>query len=460
MRNDLVRVGLALGAASLVACAGSPERYERMRAAAEPAPFAETIDSGLPADAGAGPPASADPDPFRGQAELGREALVRAVLDRNPTLQAARAAWIAAIARHPQATAYEDPVLSTLFGPVSYGRAGLDDAYLFELSQRIPFPGKLRLRGDVALGEAEAAGAEMEALRLDLARAASWLLDDYALAQQSLAVERHHVAVLEELEATARARFEAGQVGLAMPVMADAERAHRIHDRIRFETALRTAAQRINLLLHRPPDAPLPPPPEEIRAPALPALGDAGAALAQALAERPRLRALRSTLGAEDARRELARADYLPDFRVRARQNTFLQPSPLQPAVGLELTLPLPNARRAAALQEAEAGHRATLHRLRAAEADVRFELAQAQERLDEAEHVLRLQRDALVPAARTLVAATRDAFEAGTGDLAPVLEAERGLRQAELDLETARADVSRWRAGLLRALGLAPGLQ
>ena len=57
---------------------------------------------------------SDDPcDPFDGQAELSVEQLVAEVQARNPSLQAASAAWRAAAARYPQAVSLDDPMFAT-----------------------------------------------------------------------------------------------------------------------------------------------------------------------------------------------------------------------------------------------------------------------------------------------------------------------------------------------------------
>ncbi|MGA2035697.1 MAG: hypothetical protein ABSG68_25900, partial [Thermoguttaceae bacterium] len=112
------RIGCILGALWIVAlsgCAGSS------RQAAPAAPLAA---SPLPPPASpsqvvlcsmtAEPPAPASPadgdDPFRGQTELSLAVLLTEVQARNPSLQAAAAAWRAATQRYPQAVALEDPM--------------------------------------------------------------------------------------------------------------------------------------------------------------------------------------------------------------------------------------------------------------------------------------------------------------------------------------------------------------
>lgn len=438
---------LALVVALATACAGGGARLETLRDQ-----LARTE---------ARPPAP-DEDPFRGAAALEREALVRAVLKRNPTLRSARAAWRAALARHPQETALADPKLGFGVGPRSFGAAEVRDAWKADVSQELPFPGKRALRGEVALAEAEAMAGDFEATRLQLATITSLLYDDYYLAARTLEVEEHHVVLLEELQRVAIARLGSGQATLQDPVQASAELAHRRHDRIRFETALRTTAQQLNLLLHRSPELPLPPPPDALETEAPVDTEDAQNAstlVTRALAERPELRAAQARIDSGRAAVRLAALEYFPDFTVVAGWDAFWQERPLQPSVGLQLNIPLQRERRAAALDEAEAKLERAESDADAAIDEVRFSVRNALERLREARHVLHLQETDLVPAAMDFVDAARIAFETGTGSFQTLIEAERGLRTAELDRETARADVSRRVTELTRALGRTPGL-
>ena len=129
----------------------------------------------------------------------------------------------------------------------------------------------------------------------------------------------------------------------------------------------------------------------------------------------------------------------------------------MRPMVGLELNLPLRRARRAAALDEAEAA----LEEARSARAglddQVRFSVGRALARLAEAHHALEIFRDRMLPAARDRVASARASFETGQSDFSTVIDAERRLRDAELGHEEAAVEVSRRHAELDRALGALP---
>lgn len=442
---------LVLALTAMAGCFGDGARYRALR---------EELSR---SDVGATIPVAERDELFRGSIALEREILVRAVLQRNPTLRSAHAAWRAALARYPQETSLADPMLGVGVGPRSFATNDVRDAWRADISQEIPFPGKLALKGEVALAEADAAAGDFEAARIRLATITSLLFDDYYLAARTLEVEDHHVALLEELEQSATSRLESGEATLQDPVQAAAELAHRRHDRIRYETLLRTTAQQLNLLLHRPPDLSIPPPPKElIPAPLpqdIPDTGDAAALVRRALAARPELRAVKSRVTSGEATVSLAEREYFPDFTVTAGYDAFWQERPLQPSVGLQLNIPLRRERRAAALDEAEAKLSRAYSDEQAAVDEVRFSVASAVERLREAQHVLHLQETEVLPAARQFVEAARIGFETGGGTFQTLIEAERGLRTAELDYETARTDLSRRTSELVSALGRTPGL-
>jgi outer membrane protein TolC len=400
----------------------------------------------------------ADENPFPGMAELSRQALVQQVLDRNPTVRAARYAWRAALARYPQATALDDPILAGTLAPRSIGTNRVNEAYSVELSQALPFPGKLGLRGQAALGEAEAAASDFAAVRLRLALMASLLYDEYYVAARSLALNGEHVELLESFQKIATARYEAGEAAQQDPIQAEVELSHALHDKILLGTGMRVVAEQINALLHRASTSPLPPPPT--RAPAPGALPEPSPDLVtQALQQRPELAAASARVAAEQARAELAQREYWPDFTVSGGYDRFWEESELRPSVGLAMNVPLALGRRSAALDEAEAKLEQARSERDALEAEVRLDVETGVQRHAEAHHVLHLIGDRQLPASRDQVEAARAGFETGRNSFLALIDAERNLRNVELSHEQALADVSRRRAELDRALGRIPGL-
>jgi outer membrane protein TolC len=75
------------------------------------------------------------------QLDLG--SLVHEARENNPEIQAARQRWEAAKAIIPQVQTLPDPMVT-----VGYEN-GLEREWMYGVSQEFPFPGKLRLRGEV-----------------------------------------------------------------------------------------------------------------------------------------------------------------------------------------------------------------------------------------------------------------------------------------------------------------------
>jgi outer membrane protein TolC len=403
------------------------------------------------------PPLREDALAFAGAPVLERGPLVGEVLRRNPSLAAARSAVREALARVPQETSLADPMLGYAVGPRSFGTSAVDDAHRVELSQALSWPGKRRLRGESALAEAEATDGDAAALRLELALQASLLFDDYWAAARALEVNAEHRALLEELRAIALARYEAGRASAQDPLQAETELAELLHAEVELGTKVRLARQRMNALLHRDPDAELPPAPAglEPRAP----VADAEAHLAAALGERPELRAAEQRVAAREAALALAEREFLPDFALVGGWDGFWQEKELQSFVGLEVSVPLRLARRRAAVEEAKAALSRARSERDQAEDQIRLAVRSAAVRLAEAHHLLGIVQDRRIPAARDRVAAARAGFESGLDGFLEVIEAERSLLDAELALEDARADVSRRLAELEATAGRMPGL-
>jgi outer membrane protein TolC len=78
---------------------------------------------------------------------------------------------------------------------------------------------------------------------------------------------------------------------------------------------------------------------------------------------------------------------------------------------------------------------------------------------LQESEHVLRLMETRLLPVAREQIDAARAGFVTSQNPFLAVIQAEKNLRQVELEYQMARADYVRRRGELDRALGRMPGL-
>ena len=402
--------------------------------------------------------AQAEAEPVLPGPRLERDALVQAVLDRNPTLQAARHAWQAAFERIPQATSLDDPTLSYSFAPLSVASGDARYGQVARLAQRLPFPGTLRLRGEVACAEAEAARYGVDAARLSLAYIAALLFADYYYVERSVEINEEHVSLLEGFKRIATARYAAGVAAQQDPLQAEVELAHLIHRRVVLAADHDVLVAQINALLHRRPEAPLPPAPATLRRPGPGGDADPAALQEEAVRRRPELGAAAAEIEAREAAVDLRELGFRPGFEVMSSYNSMWGTGDHRWMVGLGIRLPLRRSRIRASVAEAEARLDQARSERERLEDEVRSEAQQAHARIGEARHVVELHVSRLLPAARDQVQAALSGFRAGRNSFLAVIEAERNQRTTRLGLEAALADHDRARARLDRALGRIPG--
>jgi outer membrane protein TolC len=414
----------------------------------------------LPAPAAVKPPAAEPQAAAAPPAAFSVEGVIKEVLARNPSLEQMTAAWQAAAARYPQVTSLDDPMLGLTVAPVSIPSSEVDFGGRIEVSQKLPWPGKLCLKGQAALAEAGAAGAEVADMRLQLVEGARNAFYEYYLVGRALAVNAEALRLLQEFRGNAETRYTTAVAPQQDVLQADVELGRQRERQLSLERMQRVAVARLNTLMHRPPDAPLPPPPEHL-APGEP-LPPAPALRALALGRRPDLKALADRVAAAESDLALARREYLPDFEVTAAYDSIMGNGPmhdLAPQVGVRFNLPVRLDRRRAALAEAAA--RVTQRRAElAGRADqVNLQVQEAYEQVVESDQVVRLYEDTILPAAGKNVREAQSAYVTGKTPFVSLIEAERNLVGLRDRAYEARAESFRRRATLERVTGgpLAP---
>jgi outer membrane protein TolC len=407
---------------------------------------------------GASPGVASDDASWSGPV-LEREAFVRAVLSRNRTIEAARQALRAAVARVRQSGAIDDPMVTLDVAPLSIAAPGVRFAWDATVSQRLPWPGKLSLEEAAAKAEADAARSDLESERRELALTASLLFDRYFFAARSIEINAHHVALMRNMQQAATAQYESGRGSAQDPLQAEFELTHMEHDTVILASQRDVTVAQMNELLHRAPELPLPPPPAELPARPLPDVIDSRLLEAEAVEHRPDILAARAHAQAADMRAERAGRDSFPDVTVSTTYSTMWDTPEHRWSVGLSFNLPVYTGRRGGAVDEANAmrsQYEAEASRL---SDGARTQVVVALKELEESQHVLHLYEQRLVPVAKDEVDAARSAFTASQAPFVTLVDAEKNLRSVELDLQAARADYDRRRAELDRALGRIPGL-
>lgn len=320
----------------------------------------------------------------------------------------------------------------------------------YTVRQMFPWPGKRDLARAAAEASAEQSSQAARAtwnelaMRLKVAQARR-----YELAERQLIVGEID-ELLASLESITRARYAGGLVAQADAVRALSERTMLRGELISLAAQARAVDAQVNALLARPPDAPL----AAATPPRIPAAEMPFASLAERLRDRnPELAAERARQDSAERSRELAYRNRYPDFALAV--------SPIQRDsrladwdVMFEVTIPLQQGTRRAQEREAEAMVAAAAARREATLQRATGDLGTALAQLAAAREIERLTEASLLPQARVNLQAALAAYETGKVDFAALLDAERQVRQARLNLLAAQVEAQVRLAEIERLIG------
>jgi len=254
-----------------------------------------------------------------GIAEPGLRQVLAEVLAGNPEIAAAEARARAAEHRAPQVRALPDPTAAvTAFVSSPETRVG-PQRLAVTLSQALPWLSKLADRERMAVWEALALRAEVEAMRLGKLTEARRLWWEIAFLDVVTGIQREKRVHLLQHEEAARARYATG-VGESQGVVKLQAEITRVEaELLDLETRRATRVAQVQGLAGRlPGDEPLPLEPGGLPDPPTEAVGTAEPKALLSLAERHRPEIAAADAGLERARvaRRLAEKGKLPDFTV------------------------------------------------------------------------------------------------------------------------------------------------
>ncbi len=393
------------------------------------------------------------------------QTVVREVLERNPSVAVAVARARAARQVAPQAKALPDPMVGVT-GYLSPPETRVGPQRLMAtLSQRFPWFGKLGLREQAALRQAEALDADVEARRLDLVTEARRLFYEIAFLDAFRVVVETDRQTLIHYEQLARARYASG-VGIEQGVIKIQAEITKDDNRLLDIATLRaTLAASLNALRDRPQETRIPPlalpRPGSETAPPLAALR------ARALVARPELSAVEADIERADTLIELAQKESKPDFTVGATYGlvtgrTDLGAGLVLPqdngkdvfGISLSLNLPIKRGKLKAGVEEAAQKRLAAVERKRDVTTVIDRALGELVARLRlSGEQVQLFERVLLIQAEQSLRSA-ESGYAAGSLNSLDLLDAERVLLEVRTGTERARADHAIALARLEGAIG------
>lgn len=194
---------------------------------------------------------------------LSLDDVIGEALEKSPEAQSALHAIKALQRRVPQVTALPDPMISVGWAgnPAPFSvMSGDNSSYRsVTITEQFPYPGKLKLRGQIASKEAEAAQADYEAIRRKVIAEARTAYFDYFYFDQAIRTTERNKELLEKLSKIAEARYRVGKAMQADVLRSQVEISLLIEKLTVLEQQRATAQARLNVFMVRSPESSLPP---------------------------------------------------------------------------------------------------------------------------------------------------------------------------------------------------------
>ena len=381
--------------------------------------------------------------------------LVEEAQQHNPDILAARRAWQAAAQVPSQVSTLPDPEVTvqefSVGSPKPFaGYTNSDFAYIgFGVSQELPYPGKLRLRGKVAQREADQQRDKFDSTRLRVIEQLKTAYFQLAYVQKTLAILDNDDRLLDQVEKVAEARYRTGKGNQQDVLKAQLQRTKLLREIVVHHQHAGSIQAELKQLLNRTADAPnvvageltltaMPYRPDEL--------------LARVRGQNPEVAAKQEAVNRQSLQVELAHKDFLPDFNV---QYMWQHTGPdfrdyYMLTVGARIPIHRIRKQKPEMFQAAEELN-SSRHAYEAQIQQAYFEIKDRMLALEASAHLLKIYRDGLIPQATaafqsglSAYESNREDFESLLSSMLDVLKYDEEYWKTLADHETALAQIER----------------
>lgn len=372
----------------------------------------------------------------------------------NPQLQAARHGWQSAQQVPSQVSTLPDPqfVLQhvSVGSPRPFaGYTNSDFAYVgLGVSQDLPYPGKLRLRGEIAKKDADAMQQRYESVRREILTQVKMAYFKLGYLAKRRTILEGDGQLLQQVEQSAEARYRSGMGNQQDVLQAQLERTKLLREIAMNQLEAGKVQAEIKQFLNRPqssPDIETAEISETLPAYTYDQLLDA------AKAGNPEIAGAQKMVEKQELQVDLAKKDFYPDFSL---QYMWQRTDPTQFRAYYMLTLgvriPIYRGRRQQhEVAQAEADQNRAKSEVEMQTQQIAFQLRQQFVSVEKSAELLKIYREGLIPQARAELQAglaayqsNRQDFQALLASFLDVLKLDEEYWQTLTEHETALAQI------------------
>lgn len=352
----------------------------------------------------------------------------------NAALAASFEEWQMAVEQVPQAKALPDPKFS-----YKLETRRQPHGQTFGISQMLPWFGTIEAATGMATAEEQAAQQRYQSQRLTLFAEVKGAFYDYAFLARQLEIAKANLELLKHFEEVSRIRYAASQATQPDVIRAEIEIATMKNEIANIERFREPVVAKFNAILNRPAEVPLEWPAHEV-------FKDVEVnhqrLVALLIQNNPQLSAKDFEIAAAKKNLELAQKKFYPQTEVGIEamyQSEATMGEGRQPLYAtVSFTLPLWRDSYSAAQRQAAAQIRKARQEKTQTQNDLVKDAQTTLYDYESAVRKLKLYRDVLIPKTKELLAASENAYSAGSVDFLNLIDAQRKLLEFELLYEEA----------------------
>lgn len=390
------------------------------------------------------------------------EPLLKLAVAENPGLKAIRHRAEAADHVPSQAGSLPDPKVGIELSNVPLGGIAFDQSPMtgiqLKAMQRVPYPGKLRLKRETARHAADALDDEYDEAKNRLLADVKKTYFDLYNVDKAIALTLENKRLLDDFVKIAEARYAVGKGTQHDVLKAQVALSRIVDDLLKLKQQRITVQAKLNILLNRPPNAPVGRPVDvkkhEVSL-------DLEALFEGALDTRPKLAGVRDNIRQVETALKLARRNLKPDFEFGAGYR-IRSGNPMDAVGGrdfytLSAAVILPfwaDTKQKQRIAEVHQLLQMWRQRYAAEKDQVFFEIRDQLANLDRLDKQERLFRTGIIPQAEIALSAARAAYQVGKIDFLTLLDSQKTLYNYQIRYYRVLTDHEKALAELERVIG------
>lgn len=386
------------------------------------------------------------------------DAFIEEAKANNPRIQEAYNQWKVAEYKIKRVKSLDDPMASYgYFGEAVQTRVGPQDQK-YGFSQKIPFPGKRRLKGKAQTKEAESLKQKYEATKNEVIKEVKFVYYDLFWVDRAIDINEEEKSILERLEKVAQRKYESNLTSQQDVIKMQVELSKIIKKIFLLRQNRKSLVAKMNSLLNRSFEA-------EVTKIREVAHQDFDYELEDILdkSNQSRQELLAANLSVDQAKFEksLAKMAYLPDFTFGAEYvdigggtTTSIDDGQDAWMGKVSINVPIWFGKLNAQVKEKEAQLEAAKKKKNDIENHVSFEAQDIYSKINAYKDIVLLYETALLPQAEQAFDVSQAGFEAGSVSFIDWLDTERTYLQTRLAYYKSITDYHKSIAYLERVVG------